>query len=38
MLSADTELRSKLGRRAHDAITAHSGAIAKNIEILEKLF
>ena len=38
MLSADPEMRNKLGRRAHDAITAHSGAIAKNIELLEKLF
>lgn len=38
MLSSDPELRSKLGRRAYDAITAHSGAIAKNIELLEKLF
>lgn len=38
MLSADPELRNKLGRRAHEAITAHSGAIAKNIELLEKLF
>ena len=38
MLSADPEMRNKLGRRAHEAITAHSGAIAKNIELLEKLF
>ena len=38
MLASDHELRNKLGRRANEAITAHSGAIAKNIEILEKLF
>ena len=38
MLASDHELRNKLGRRAHEAITAHSGAIAKNIERLEKLF
>ena len=38
MLSSDPELRVKLGRRAYEAITAHSGAIAKNIELLETLF
>lgn len=38
MLSSDPELRGKLGRRAYEAITAHSGAIAKNIELLETLF
>lgn len=38
MLASDHELRNKLGRRAHEAITAHSGAIAKNIELLENLF
>ena len=38
MLSSDHELRNKLGRRAHEAITAHSGATEKNIEQLEKLF
>ena len=38
MLVSDHELRNKLGRRAHEAITAHSGAIAKNIELLENLF
>ena len=38
MLSSDPELCVKLGRRAYEAITAHSGAIAKNIELLETLF
>lgn len=38
LLASDPEKRIELGTRAREAISAHSGATAKNLEILEKLF
>ena len=38
LLASDPEKRKELGERARNAISAHSGATEKNLEILEKLF
>ena len=38
LLASDPEKRKELGNRALKAISAHSGAAEKNLEILENLF